>query len=140
MQQPQIPRWTPTSPTITDGRDYDPFDHAAQLGINVIFRPIRTANELWLPDYDTLVIRTGMRAVHQRTAATHGLGHAVLGHAEDRPKHEVQADRWAAERLIDPLEVRELVKWAPDTARLAAELGVTTRVLQVYLNVHRLAG
>jgi Zn-dependent peptidase ImmA (M78 family) len=137
MQQPETPSWIPTSQI--DGRSYDPFAHADELGVQVIFRPIRTANELWLPDHWTLVIKDGMRAIHQRNAAAHGLGHAVHGHEDDRAKHEVQADRWAAERLIDPTEIRELMKWTPDSARLANELGVTTRLLRVYLNVHRLA-
>lgn len=138
MQRPPTPNSTQTSP-LTRGRDYDPFEHAAQLGISVLFRPIRTANELWLPDYNTLVIKSSMRSVHQRNAAAHGVAHAVMGHEDDRPKFEVQADRYAANRLIDPEEILELMKWTPDSARLATELGVTTRLLRVYLNVNRLA-
>lgn len=138
MQQPSTPNWTPTS--LTRGRGYDPFEHAAQLGIEVIFRPLRTANELWLPDYHTLVIKESMRSVHCRNACAHGVGHAALAHIDDRPKHEVMADRYAAENLIDHEELVDLMKWTPDPARLATELGVTGRLLRVYLNVHRLAG
>nr|WP_255521641.1 ImmA/IrrE family metallo-endopeptidase [Frondihabitans sp. VKM Ac-2883] len=81
-----------------------------------------------------------MRAVHDRSALAHGLAHAVLGHTDDRPKHEVQADRMAAANLIDLDECRELMKWTPDCHRLARELGVTTRLTRVFLNVNHLAG
>lgn len=118
---------------------YDPYAHAEQLGIEVIHRPIRTANGLWLPDHNTIVIRSGMRAVHDRSALAHELGHAVLGHRDDRPKHEVLADRYAATNLIDLDECRRLLKWVPDSARLAQELEVSTRLLRVFLNVNHLA-
>jgi hypothetical protein len=135
------PNSTPTNPIPSErGRGYDPFAHADALGINVLLRPIRTANELWLPEHHTLVIKSGMRALHQRNAAAHGVAHAVLGHPDDRPKHETQADRYAASNLIDLDECRELMKWTPDCHRLAAELGVTTRLMRVFLNVHHLAG
>jgi len=137
--QRTTPKNGKTSPTFPSGRDYDPFDHAHALGIQVIVRPIRTANELWLPDHKTIVLRDGLRHVHQRTALAHGIGHADLGHRDDRPKHEVQADRYAAENLIDYDELVDLMRWTPDPARLSLELGVTVRLLRVYLNVHRLA-
>lgn len=140
MNEPQqpTPKWTLTSPTR--GRAYDPYEHAESAGIQVLFRPIRTANELWLPEHQTLVIRESMRSVHRRSACAHGLAHALLGHRDDRPKHEVQADRLAAENLIDHDEIMDAMRWVPDPARLAQELAVTGRLLRVYLNVHRLAG
>lgn len=137
MQQPTTQRWTRTN--LTNGRAYDPYQHADEMGIQVLFRPIRAANEMWLPDHHTIVIKDGMRAVHRRTACAHGIAHALYGHEDDRPKHEVQADRYAAERLIDRLELEDVMRWAPDPARIAQELGVTGRLLRVYLNVHRLA-
>lgn len=140
MQLSGIENWTRTNPTYPEvGRGYDPIGHAEELGIQVLFRPIRTGNELWLPEHQTLVIRSTMRAVNRRNAAAHGIAHALLGHEDDRPKHEVQADRLAAEHLIDYEECVDLMKWTPDCHRLAYELGVTTRLMRVFLNVHRLA-
>jgi Zn-dependent peptidase ImmA (M78 family) len=110
------------------------------LGIQVLFDDIRTANERWYPDFHTLIIQKGLRSVHQRNACAHGLGHAILGHPDDRPKYEIQADRVAADNLIDLDECIELMKWTPDCHRLALELGVTTRLMRTFLNVHRLAG
>ena len=119
---------------------YDPYAHAERLGIEVIHRPIRTANGMWIPDHNVIVIRSGMKAAYDRSTLAHELGHSSYGHRDDRPKHEVQADRFASENLIDSAEIIELMKWVPDSARLANELEVTTRLLRVYLNVHHLAG
>jgi hypothetical protein len=124
----------PTSLTLPRGREYDPFEHAAALGLQVIERPIRTAHELWLPDLRTIVIRSGLRAVHKRNAAAHGVAHAALGHEDDRPKHELQADRLASVYLIDPAEFAAITKWTDDSAKIAGELGVTMRLLEAYLS------
>lgn len=118
---------------------YDPYKHAEELGITVIHRKIRTANGMWIPDHNMIVIRSGMRRVHDRSTLAHELGHVVHGHRDDRPKHEVQADRWAATQLIDLDHCREVMEWVPDAARLAAELEVSPRLARVFLNVHRLA-
>lgn len=118
---------------------YDPYEHAEHLGIEVIHRKIRTDNGMWLPQHNLIVIREGMRAVHDRSTLAHELGHACLGHEDDRPKHEVMADRFAAGNMINLDECRDVMQWAPDSARLANELGVSTRLLRVFLNVHRLS-
>lgn len=119
---------------------YDPYQHAEELGLTVLHRPIRTAHELWLPDHNTIVIRSGLRAVHDRSALAHGVAHAEYGHQSSGPKEETQADRLAASRLIDLGQCLEVMKWAPDCHRLARELGVSTRLARVFLNVNRLAG
>lgn len=119
---------------------YDPYSDAEQRGIRVMHHPIRSANGLWLPDHNLIVIKSGMRAVHDRSALAHELAHAELGHRDDRPKHEIQADQLAARKLIDLDRCREVMKWAPDVGHLAAELGVSTRIALAFLRHHRLAG
>lgn len=119
---------------------YDPYRHAEELGIEVVHRPIRAAQGYWYPDHKVIVIREGMRAVHDRTTLAHEIAHAVLGHRDDRPKHEVQADRLAAANLIDLDHCVEMMRWATDTHKLALELGVTTRLVRVFLDANRLAG
>ena len=118
---------------------YDPYEHAEQLGIEVVHRPIRTANGMWIPDHNLIVIRSGMKARYDRSILAHELGHATYGHRDDRPKHEVQADRFAAEHMVDATALKELMTWVPDSSKLALELDVSPRLLRVYLNVHRLA-
>lgn len=84
-----------------------------------------------MPEFDTIVIRDGMRAVHQRVAAAHGVQHAALGHEDDRPRFEHQADRMAALYLIEPLELRDVSRWADgDLGLIASELGVSRRMLE----------
>lgn len=112
---------------------YDPFAHAEQLGIRVRFGRLRTSNGLWLPEHRTIVIKEGMRAMHTRVALTHEIGHADLGHEDDRPKHERQADRYAARKLVDPHRLRELAAWSTDRHRIAHELGVTQRILNAFV-------
>jgi Zn-dependent peptidase ImmA (M78 family) len=113
------------------GTAFDPYTFAEQLGIHVIHRPIRTANELWLPDHSTIVIRSGLRRILDRAVLAHGLGHAVLGHQDDRPKHELLADRWAADQLIDPRELAALPEESSEY-QVALELEVTFRLLRVW--------
>jgi hypothetical protein len=134
LQQPATRSSTPTSLTLLRGRAYDPYAHADALGLQVIVRPIRTANELWMPEFFTIVVRSGMRAVHQRNALAHGIGHADLGHVDDRPKFEHAADRYASLYLIDPAELADVAAWSDDPGRVASELGVTRRLLDAYLS------
>ena len=119
-----------------DGK-YDPHDHAASLNIELVYGRLRTGNALWVPDRRMILLQKNMRVIHERSILAHELGHAELGHRDDRPKHEVLANRFAAENLVDRAHYLELLPWATDAARLSLELGVTTKLMQVYLNVHR---
>lgn len=118
---------------------YNPYEHAEELGIEVIHRPIRTANGMWLPDQNLIVLRSGMKSAWDRSTLAHELGHALHGHRDDRPKHEMQADRYAATSLIELEEFNAVMQWAPDAHRLAHELDVSTRLARVFLDVHRQA-
>ncbi len=122
-----------TNRPLPRGRAYDPWAHAEQLGVEVVVRPLRTAHGLWLPDYNTILIHSRLRAGYQRTVLSHELGHAAHAHPDDRPKHERQADRFAALNLICPDELADVYRWAPDEQRLVAELGVTTRLFRAYV-------
>lgn len=119
------------------GTNYDPHQHAEELGIEVVYDRLRTCNGLWVPDFNTIILQPRMKVIQERSVLAHEIAHASLGHRDSRPKHEVLADKFAAEHLIDRLRFEELVTWTPDTARLSLELGVTTKLMQVYLNVHR---
>jgi Zn-dependent peptidase ImmA (M78 family) len=116
---------------------YDPFEHADALGLTITYGRLRSGNGLWIPDYRTIILQPRMRFIQERSVLAHEIGHADLGHRDGRPKHETLADRYAAEHLIDLARYRELVRWTPDVARLSLELGVTTKLMQVYANVHR---
>lgn len=123
-----------TNLVLPRGRAYNPWDHAGALGISVVERPIRTALELWMPEFNTIVIRSGLRVVRKRSALAHGIGHAQLAHPNSAPKFEHQADRFASFYLIDPHEFEDVARWASgDYATVCAELNITRRVLDAYL-------
>lgn len=115
------------------GRSYDPWEHAERLGLEVVVRRLRTANGRWFPDYNTIVVSDRLRARDQRIVLAHEIGHGVLLHTEESPKHEKQADQFAARHLICPDELADLYEWCPDERRIAAELGVTTTIFRAYV-------
>lgn len=122
-----------TSPTTSRGRAYDPWEHAEQLGIEVIVRRLRTTNGRWFPEYGQILISDRLRVRDQRLVLSHELGHGALMHIDDRPKHEKQADLFAARNLICPDELADLYEWCPDEQRIIAELGVTTTLFRAYV-------
>lgn len=101
--------------------------------MEVYVRPLRTAHGLWLPERGIILIHSKLRAGVQRNVLSHEIGHCELAHEDDRPKHERQADIFAARNLIHPEELADIYKWAPDEQRLVAELGVTTRLFRAYM-------
>lgn len=128
-------RRTLWSPTLRKGLAYDPYQHAEVLGIEVIHRPITTAHGLWMPDHNLIVIREGMRRIHDRSALAHEIGHAVLGHVDDRPLFERRADVFAAENLVLESECRRAFPYVSDIHGLAFELCVSVRILAAWFGV-----
>lgn len=128
-----IPNLNKTNPRTPRGRDYDPWVHAEALGVEVVVRRLRTAHGRWFPEYNQILISDRLRVGAQRLALAHELGHHAYNHHDDRPKHEKQADRFAAQNLICPNELADLYKWVPDEGRLIQELGVTTRLFRAYI-------
>lgn len=124
---------SPRMSRIPRGRKYDPWEHADHLGIEVVTRPLRTAHGLWLPDHSTILVHSKLRPAHQRNVLAHEVGHAAHAHRDDRPKHEKQADKFAAYHLIDPDELADLYSWCPDEQRIVTELGVTTRLFRAFV-------
>lgn len=128
------PKQTPTSLILLRGLRYDPYEHAEALGIEVIHRPIRSAHGLWLPDHNLIVIRSGMRRIHDRSALAHEIAHAELGHADDRPLHERRADMFAAEYMVSEKECRAAAALVPDVHGLSFELCVSVRILSAWFS------
>lgn len=122
-----------TSLNLPRGRAYDPWVHAEQLGIEVIVRRLRTANGRWFPEYGQILISDKLRVGQQRLVLSHEIGHGALMHPDDRPKHEKQADQFAAQNLICPDELADLYGWCNDEQRIIAELGVTTKLFRSFV-------
>lgn len=85
------------------------------------------------PEYNEILISDKLRAGQQRLVLAHEIGHCALMHPDDRPKHELQADRFAARNLIDPEHLRDHYKWCPDEDRIITELDVTTRLFRAFV-------
>lgn len=122
-----------TSLTLPRGRAYDPWEHADALGIPVFVRRLRTANARYFREYGEIIVGDHLRVRDQRLSLSHEIGHAVLEHPDDRPKHEKQADRFAAQNLICPDELADLYGWCRDERRIVAELGVTTTLFRSFI-------
>ena len=117
---------------ITKG-EYDPYEHAARLGIAVEYHGLRTANGMWIPEERTILLKRGMRVLLERSVLAHELAHAELGHMDDSPAHERQADLLAARRLIKPERLKEVAASSSDQGEWCLALEVTPRILSTYL-------
>lgn len=115
------------------GRTYDPHEHAELLGINVVYRKLRTANGLWIPDIRTIFLQSRMRVIHERSVLTHELGHVCLGHRDTTPRNETLADRWAARHLIKLDELRRAARATDDIGAWCHELNVSADILDRFL-------
>lgn len=120
---------------------YDPFEHAARLGIEVVRRRLDDENEngLWVPDLHAIFLRPGMRSIHERSVLSHELGHACLGHRETTPRNELRANRWAARKLIIPELLTRAAAHSPDPGTWCHELNVSADILDRYLKDHHAA-
>lgn len=118
---------------------YEPHDHATALGIQVIYGKPRTANGLWLPDHNTIILKRGMRSLHERSVLAHEIGHAALGHRESTPRNERQADRFAARNLVSADRLARVAAGDTDPAQWCYDLGVMPYILTAYFDHLRAA-
>lgn len=119
--------------------DYDPWAHAARLGVNIHYQRLHTANGLWLPDYRAIILKPRMRRMIERSVLTHELGHVCLGHVEDNERNEVRADRWAVRKLIAPGSLELVAKLTDDRGAWCHELEVSADLLTRALADYRTA-
>ncbi|WP_161632064.1 ImmA/IrrE family metallo-endopeptidase [Nakamurella lactea] len=106
--------------------EFDPWLWAEARGIAVLFAdlPPERFGE-WHPDRRTIYLSTGLSQVQEWSTLTHECGHVALGHVGSKDQQEVDANRWAAERLIDPvMHDAATTLWGNDLCRIADELGV----------------
>lgn len=124
---------------MTHSPAYDPYDHAERLGIHVVSGRIRSSNGLWIAEERMIILKRGLRVAHERQVLAHELGHALLGHTTTTPRHERQADRWAARKLIEPTRLADVASMSPDPGVWAIELGVTEDLMDLYLRDRQIA-
>ncbi|WP_408922341.1 ImmA/IrrE family metallo-endopeptidase [Corynebacterium kefirresidentii] len=92
----------------------------------------------WLPHRNTISLRVGMDDTTTLCSLAHELGHA---HYNDPPghygAHELRADRFAARLLVAPGDYAAAEGvYGSHPAVLAAELGVTVKIINVWQELH----
>lgn len=120
---------------MTDGVPYDPWRHADALGLRVETAVEMPHDGIWLPRRELILLRAGMGEIRERCVLAHELGHAVHGHVDGGPRNEAIADRYAARRLVDPQRLQDAARSSPDAGRWSLEIGVTMKILGVYLEM-----
>ena len=112
---------------------YDPHVHAESLGLNVIYHPLKTSYGLWVPEKKMILIRPNLSGLIERSVLAHEIVHSEFDDRGNNPKQEARANRLAAQRLIDPKVLQQLLRIYPVNDIVCHELGVTRELLQAYL-------
>lgn len=124
---------------MTGDPEYSPFQHAEALGVEIQYRDLPPGEfGRWYNHRRLVVLRPGMRPAHEQCVLAHELGHAAYGHVSSTPKTELQADRFAASNLINFAMLMDAAEKSQNEAEVCLELGVTVRLLRVYLTMYRL--
>lgn len=84
---------------------------------------------LYIPTKGLILINQRLNASQRCAAAAHELGHAHYGHGCDSERAEAQAWKYAAGLLVDAGEYARAEGLCAHPAAIAAELGVTVRVV-----------
>jgi len=113
---------------------------ADEYGVTVVAAPLpEDLLGCFLPRERRIYLDIRLTPIERRSVLAHELGHVHLGHpraehpsAQDIEREERQADRFAAELLIDVAEYARLESISDDPEYLADELGVTPDLLEVY--------
>lgn len=122
---------------------YDPYSHAQDLGLVVIYAPLCDRWGEYHHGKRTVVLHRGLTAAQERCTLAHEVAHAeygdvVTGRQWWDARSEARADRVAAGRLVDPGDLKGLVAvYGEDFDRLALELGVTRWLLDAALRGQR---
>ncbi len=117
-------------------RNYDPHQHADEMGIEIVYRRLRTANGLWIPEARTIFLQPRLHRVHERSVLAHELVHAEFGDVGRSAFQERRADRIAARRLVQNDELRRAARLSDDPGAWALEIGVTDHMLDIFLRDH----
>lgn len=125
---------------VDDGpevRDYDPWEHAASLGLPVIVRRDLPPGMVacYSHDHRAVFVRPGLHGAVERCAIAHEIVHFEHGDVGTSALQEERADRIASQRLIRPRRLEELAAVTEDPAVVALELHVTEKVMGVHLRL-----
>lgn len=122
------------------------FDIADSLGVTIHYRALHDDRDgQYVHASKAIHLRPGLHARHHRSVLAHELAHAVFGDVPSRfgpvtAKQERRAEEWAALRLIDHDDYRQLEHaYGPHSSGIAQELGVMTSIVKAYQGLlHRI--
>lgn len=122
-----------------DARDYDPWEHAALLGLPIVFRHDLPSGMVacYAHEHGAVFVRPGLHGAVERCAIAHEIVHFEHGDIGADPAQEERADRIAAQRLVRPFRLAELSGITEDPAVVALELHITEKVMRTYLRLAR---
>lgn len=113
---------------------FDPHAFADTYGVSVEYRADLPDQGRYYPVTRRIIMRAGLTPLLERVVLTHELGHHHYGHYCSSPRAELLADRWAAARLIDPVELERIARAHPDNpGAWCLHLGITPRLLEVHV-------
>ncbi len=123
-------------------RDYDPWEHAARLGIPIVFRDDLPPGMVacYSREHEAIFVRTRLHGAVERCAIAHEIVHFEHGDVGSEEASEIRADRIAARRLLRPRRLAELAGVTDDPAVVALELCVTERIMRAHLRDVRRGG
>lgn len=121
-----------------NARDYDPWEHAAMLGVPVVFRndlPDHHMVACYSDEHAAIFLRPTLHRAVERCAIAHEIVHFEHGDVGTSILQERRADRIAARRLIRPRRLLELEALTEDPAVVALELHVTERIMRAHMSM-----
>ncbi|WP_344754581.1 hypothetical protein [Gryllotalpicola koreensis] len=119
--------------------DYDPWAHADDLGAPLVYRadlPLAQMVACYSNRHRAIFVRSGLTNAVERCAVAHELVHYEHRDIGTTTSQERRADRIAAQRLIRPSKLSEVMSITEDIGRAALDLEVTERVMRTYLRFH----
>ncbi|MDN3309597.1 ImmA/IrrE family metallo-endopeptidase [Microbacterium oryzae] len=120
--------------------DYDPWVHAEQLDLPIIFRDLPDADMVaaYSHEHRAIFVRTGLHGATERCSIAHEIVHFERNDVGEVKAQEDRADRISARRLIRPSRVRRVASMTGnDPAAIALELNVTEQVMRTWLRMVR---
>lgn len=123
---------------MTGESHYDPWAHAARIGIAVERHPLAAGMMgRYFHSRGLIVLRPGLTQVSERCVLAHEVVHAEYGDLDTEDevrwaRQEWRADRHAARRLIRSEDWRQAVRLHGHTRLVARELAVSPWVVRAY--------
>lgn len=114
--------------------DYDPWRHAAMLGIDIVHRDLPDPRMVaaYSEAHGAIFVRTNLHSISERCGLAHEIVHAEHADVGYSEAQEERADRIAARRLIRPWRLSHFSGVTDDPGGIALELGVTEHIMETW--------